>query len=108
MPPYSYLFEKRRISGERSVDALSLEGDRAPESGYEIVPTMHQLIQDYVKAGKLRIVYKPVTFVHPPYSNEAAAAAICAAQQGQFMEMYDQILTSRPKDQKCMLTFTAI
>jgi cytochrome c oxidase cbb3-type subunit 2 len=38
MPPFRYLFEKRKISGERSVDALDLTGQDAPEDGYEIVP----------------------------------------------------------------------
>jgi cytochrome c oxidase cbb3-type subunit 2 len=34
MPPYRYLFEKRKISGQRSVDALNVP----TEDGYEIVP----------------------------------------------------------------------
>lgn len=38
MPPYRYLFERRKISGQRSVDALQLTGRDAPEEGYEIVP----------------------------------------------------------------------
>lgn len=39
MPPYRFLFEKRRIVGEPSADALPLEDPWAPEEGYEIVPT---------------------------------------------------------------------
>jgi len=39
MPSYRYLFTKRKISGQRSVDALDLAGPDAPEPGYEIVPT---------------------------------------------------------------------
>lgn len=38
MPSYRYLFEKRKIVSERSMDALDLKGDDAPPSGYEIVP----------------------------------------------------------------------
>jgi len=38
-PPYRYLFEKRKISGEGSADALNLSGKHAPESGMEVVPT---------------------------------------------------------------------
>jgi len=34
MPSYRYLFEKRKISGQRSADALNV----ATEEGYEIVP----------------------------------------------------------------------
>jgi cbb3-type cytochrome oxidase cytochrome c subunit len=39
MPPYRFLFEKRRIKGGPSPDALNLPSGYAPESGYEIVPT---------------------------------------------------------------------
>ncbi len=38
MPAYPYLFEKRRMEGPPSPLALKLEGDLAPEPGYEIVP----------------------------------------------------------------------
>ena len=38
MPPYRYLFETKKISGQRSVDALDLTGLDAPEPGYEVVP----------------------------------------------------------------------
>ena len=39
MPAYHFLYEKRRISGERASDALQLgEGDAVPE-GWEVVPT---------------------------------------------------------------------
>lgn len=38
MPAYPYLFEKRRIEGTPSPNALRLEGEYAPEAGYEIVP----------------------------------------------------------------------
>jgi len=38
MPPYRFLFEKRRIERGPSPDALSLPAELAPETGYEIVP----------------------------------------------------------------------
>ncbi|HEX7518299.1 MAG TPA: cbb3-type cytochrome c oxidase subunit II [Chthoniobacterales bacterium] len=39
MPAYHFLYDKRRISGERATDALKLgEGDAVPE-GWEVVPT---------------------------------------------------------------------
>jgi len=38
MPPYRFLFEKRRIERAPSPDALPLAGKLAPEPGYEIVP----------------------------------------------------------------------
>ena len=38
MPPYRFLFEKRRIGRERSPDAIDLPSALAPEAGFEIVP----------------------------------------------------------------------
>ncbi|MEP6603363.1 MAG: cbb3-type cytochrome c oxidase subunit II [Spartobacteria bacterium] len=39
MPAYRFLYDKRRISGERPADALKLTGRDAPPEGYEIVPS---------------------------------------------------------------------
>jgi cytochrome c oxidase cbb3-type subunit 2 len=38
MPPYRFLFEKRKVRAAPSPDALQLAGELAPEAGYEIVP----------------------------------------------------------------------
>lgn len=38
MPPYRYLFEKRKIEQARSAEALDLPAGLAPGPGYEIVP----------------------------------------------------------------------
>jgi cytochrome c oxidase cbb3-type subunit 2 len=39
MPAYKFLYEKRRIGGEQSADAINLRGEGAPGEGWEIVPT---------------------------------------------------------------------
>jgi cytochrome c oxidase cbb3-type subunit 2 len=39
MPAYRFLYEKHPISGERSADALQLEGPDAPPPNWEVVPT---------------------------------------------------------------------
>jgi cbb3-type cytochrome oxidase cytochrome c subunit len=39
MPAYRFLYEKRRIAGERSAEALQLSGPDAPPEGWEVVPT---------------------------------------------------------------------
>jgi cbb3-type cytochrome oxidase cytochrome c subunit len=39
MPAYRFLYQKRRISDVRSMDALQLAGSDAPPEGWEIVPT---------------------------------------------------------------------
>ncbi|MEO0453912.1 MAG: cbb3-type cytochrome c oxidase subunit II [Verrucomicrobiota bacterium] len=39
MPSFSYLYEKRKIVGQSSANALELTGENRPEDGYEIVPS---------------------------------------------------------------------
>jgi cytochrome c oxidase cbb3-type subunit 2 len=39
MPAYRFLYQKRLIGAERSVDALQLDGPERPPAGWEIVPT---------------------------------------------------------------------
>jgi cytochrome c oxidase cbb3-type subunit 2 len=39
MPPYRFLFERRKAGRRPSPDALVLPGDLAPPKGYEVVPT---------------------------------------------------------------------
>ncbi|MEY2545873.1 MAG: cytochrome c oxidase cbb3-type subunit [Verrucomicrobiota bacterium] len=39
MPGFKFLYEKRRISGETSADAVKLSGRAAPPEGFEVVPT---------------------------------------------------------------------
>lgn len=39
MPAYQFLYQKRRVSGERSADALTLNGHDSVPDGFEIVPT---------------------------------------------------------------------
>src|SRR5580765_5973104 len=39
MPAYRFLYETRRIAGERSAEALQLASSDAPPEGWEVVPT---------------------------------------------------------------------
>ncbi len=39
MPSYRFLYQKRRITGERSAEALQLSGSDAPPKGWEVVPS---------------------------------------------------------------------
>lgn len=39
MPPYRFLFEKRKVGEKPSPDALKLTGKLAPPPGHEVVPT---------------------------------------------------------------------
>jgi cbb3-type cytochrome oxidase cytochrome c subunit len=39
MPAYKFLYQKRRVGGEQSADAVKLRREGAPGEGWEIVPT---------------------------------------------------------------------
>lgn len=51
--------------------------------------TIKELITQYVSDGSLRIVFKPVSIIYPQYSEPAARAAICAAEQDKGWQMMD-------------------
>ena len=52
--------------------------------------TARLIDQDYVKTGKVRIVYKNLPG-HGQESVDAATAALCAGDQGKFWEFHDQL-----------------
>ena len=39
MPAFRFLYEKRRVNGQRAADALKLTGPDAPSEEWEVVPT---------------------------------------------------------------------
>ncbi len=53
MPSYEYLYRKQLIDGQRSENALELEGAFAVEDGYEVVPTEKaEALVDYLLSRK--------------------------------------------------------
>jgi protein-disulfide isomerase len=53
----------------------------------EYQPTIQQVIDQLVKTGRARLIFRPMTFVGGPYSEAAAKAALCAGKRGKFWEM---------------------
>ncbi len=78
MPPYRFLFEKRRVRQAPSPDALVLAGNLSPEPGFEIVPT------DDAKAlvAYLLSLKSDVPLFEAPFSAAASAAAPVASATG--------------------------
>jgi ribosomal protein L7/L12 len=83
MPPYRFLFEKRRIERTRSPEALDLPPELAPEPGYEIVPKQQaQELAAYLISLKADAplfvapfsVATPVTSTNAPGTNGPASA----------------------------------
>lgn len=63
MPSYRFLFEQRRIVGQRSARALSLPAPHGPPPGYEIVPT------DRAEALAAYLTSLGDTYAYPETSN---------------------------------------
>jgi cytochrome c oxidase cbb3-type subunit II len=57
MPAHKWLFKTMKIEGQSSLDALKLEGENAPASGFEVVPTADgKALVDYLLALKKNYV----------------------------------------------------
>jgi cbb3-type cytochrome oxidase cytochrome c subunit len=85
MPPYRFLFQKRRIERTRSPEALDLPPALAPEPGYEIVPKRQaQELAAYLTSLKANAplfvaplsVATPVTSTNAPGTNAPPGSEI--------------------------------
>ena len=80
MPAYRFLYEKRRISGERSADALKLMGKEATREGWEIVPTYDaQCLVAYLMSLDQSHPLKEVKSAAPASAPAASASPAPAA-----------------------------
>ena len=80
MPAYRFLYEKRRISGERSADALKLMGKEAAREGWEIVPTYDaQCLVAYLMSLDQSHPLKEVKSAAPASAPAASASPAPAA-----------------------------
>jgi cbb3-type cytochrome oxidase cytochrome c subunit len=76
MPAYRFLYEKRHIGGEPSADALSLTGEDAPPTGWEIVPTYEaKCLVAYLMSLDQSHALKEVKSNPPPPAPAAGKAA---------------------------------
>ncbi len=67
------------------------------ESAQHARQVLPQLLDAYIKPGKLLYVLHPWTSKADSPSAKAAAAAECAGQQGKFWEMHDQLFAQQDK-----------
>lgn len=75
MPQYPYLFEKRKIRGERSPNALQLPSGKV-EEGYEVVPTSRAVaLVAYLKSLRADVSLFESPLPKPPKENDADDAA---------------------------------
>ncbi len=74
MPAYKFLYEKRRVGGEQSADAINLRGEGAPGEGWEIVPTYDaKCLVAYLMSLNQSHPLNEVKSAAPPGASPAAA-----------------------------------
>jgi cbb3-type cytochrome oxidase cytochrome c subunit len=81
MPPYRFLFEKRKMGREPSPNALKLAGEFAPEPGCEIVPTdqAKALVAYLLSLRADTVIFETPMTVAIAASTNAPAAAVTNA-----------------------------
>jgi cbb3-type cytochrome oxidase cytochrome c subunit len=75
MPPFRFLFEKRKIEHGPSPDALALPTDLAPPAGYEIVPKLQaKALVAYLASlrADAPLFVAPLSVAAPPETNAPA------------------------------------
>jgi cytochrome c oxidase cbb3-type subunit 2 len=76
MPAYRFLYERRRISGEKAADALQLTGGDTPPEGWEVVPTYEaKTLVAYLMSLDQSHALKEVKMTAAPASSPAPAPA---------------------------------
>jgi protein-disulfide isomerase len=86
--------------GSRSAKVVLIEYSdfQCPYCARAAQQTLPPVINKYVKAGKVQVVFRhlPLSQIHP-LAQKAAEAAECAGQQGKFWEMHDVLFRNREK-----------
>jgi len=90
--PQSTTADGAPILGNPETPFVVLEfGDFSCPHCMDYQSTLQQVIDQLVKPGKARLIFRPMTFVAGPYSVAAAQAALCAGKQGKFWEMEEAL-----------------
>ena len=84
MPPYPFLFERRKIKGEPSPNALTFPDDFQLPEGYEVIPTEKaQMLVAYLQSlrSDAALYEAPITPPPAPATPETNAPTAAAASQ---------------------------
>lgn len=89
------------ILGDQKAPVTLIEyGDyQCPFCGRMFTQVEPQLREEYIKTGKVKMVYRDFAFLGPE-SLAAASAAHCAADQSKFWEYHDALYAAEIKDGK--------
>lgn len=66
---------------------------QCPYCGRFFTQTLPSLTDQYIKTGKIKLIYRdfPLTAIGHQYAQKAAEAALCANDQNKFWQMHDKI-----------------
>jgi len=78
------------------VEVVDFSDFQCPHCRTFAVEAEQQLIEEYVRTGKVRLVYKH--FIVIPNSEQAANASECASEQGKFWEYHDYLFERQETD----------
>lgn len=77
------------ILGSADAPIIILEfGDFACPHCLDFLPTVQSITDDYVRDDQAQLIFVPLTFVAGENSENAAEAALCAADQGAFWQFH--------------------
>jgi len=68
---------------------------QCPYCGRHYTETYGKLVEQYVKTGKMRIVFHDLPLPFHPNAKPGAIAARCAGQQGKYEQMHDKLFDSQ-------------
>ena len=78
------------------VTVVEFSDYQCPFCGRNFQQTFPQILSDYIKAGKVRYVFRdfPLEQIHP-FAFKAAEAARCGGEQGKYWEMHDKLFANQ-------------
>jgi protein-disulfide isomerase len=96
--PVTVSIEGGAIKGDRTAKITLVEFTdyQCPFCSRHFRDTMPQLVNEYVKTGKVRYVLRdlPLESIHPQ-AVKAAEAANCSGEQGKYWEMHERLFTNQ-------------
>jgi protein-disulfide isomerase len=92
-----------------NVTIVEFSDYQCPRSSEYFNWTMGQIVNDYIKTGKVRYVFRdfPIESIHP-LALKAAEGAHCAGEQGKYWEMHDRFLRNQMSIEAKMLPLHAL
>jgi protein-disulfide isomerase len=83
-------------ANDAKVTMVEFSDYQCPRSSEYFNWTMREIVNDYIKTGKVKYVYRdfPIESIHP-LALKAAEGARCAGEQGKYWEMHDRFFRNQ-------------